>query len=144
MSKHEQCATCAFREGCETQREPDNVLKALICANSGQPFFCHDQVNWRTAVPTRALLREVGICCGWQEEVRKRVRLGWFGAQSGLRQVYGKIALALLEEFIALEEGPEKRRVHQSLKKSIKIITQKELVRLKINRPLASSPHPRS
>lgn len=127
MSGREQCATCAFREGCETTREPYNVLKALICINSGQPFFCHDQVHWRTVVASRELVRRVGICRGWQAEVRKRVAWGWFGPQSSLRQTFGKIALAALEEFVALEDGPEKRKAYRLLGRALKAICRRDV-----------------
>ena len=44
----DKCATCAFRLGTEASRQPLTVLKARLCAQIGEPFYCHDNAVFIT------------------------------------------------------------------------------------------------
>lgn len=107
------CDGCAYADGAAANLEPDNRLKALVCALTGVPFWCHHGMNWQTTPKhlSRAEFQALNlhICEGWRREVSKRIKPGLAGKRRRLiRRWKGEAALMLIDEFIALEPGPEK------------------------------------
>jgi hypothetical protein len=45
----ERCKTCAFREGTAANRSEITMLKAKLCIEICEPFFCHDNVDFVTS-----------------------------------------------------------------------------------------------
>lgn len=52
-----KCGDCAFIPGTEASNSPNTLVKAHLCALTGEPFDCH-------LVP--------GPCAGWAEAVKAR------------------------------------------------------------------------
>jgi hypothetical protein len=123
------CGTCAFRKGCETAGEPDNVLKAEICAAAGLPFFCHHETNMHLLErqPMRDELRANGICRGWQVEVRKRNAAGFFKTHRIYRKAIGRAAILLLDMFIAAKSKREKKSILTKLRDALFILKRPDL-----------------
>lgn len=42
ITLHEKCATCAFRPGTEASKSANTLLKAQLCALTGELFLCHE------------------------------------------------------------------------------------------------------
>lgn len=50
------CRSCAFVEGTFPNGCPETVMDALMCAVTGEPFFCH--YDMKDGKPTK-------LCAGW-------------------------------------------------------------------------------
>ena len=54
-----KCGDCAFIPGTEASNSPNTLVKAHLCALTGEPFDCH---------------LTGGPCAGWVEAVKARKR----------------------------------------------------------------------
>lgn len=74
-----RCEDCAFSAGTKANSDDITRLKTKLCVDTGEPFFCHADVNEmvRGGLPYSEALRICGpndpdtICAGWLEAVAK-------------------------------------------------------------------------
>ena len=52
-----RCKSCAFRSGTFPNGCPETLIQAIACVVSGEPFFCHQQLD--------AHGEPEDICAGW-------------------------------------------------------------------------------
>lgn len=79
-----RCEDCAFSAGTKANADDLTRLKTKLCVDTGEPFFCHSDVNElvRDGIPYSEALRICGpnepenICAGWLEAVAKRGEAG--------------------------------------------------------------------
>ena len=65
-----RCATCAFTTGTQANSQDSTRIKADLCVNSGEPFFCHE--------PDRCDAEGPVACVGWVRAVIKKAESGWY------------------------------------------------------------------
>lgn len=132
------CDTCAFRKDAEAYTEPYNRLRALVCAVSGIPFYCHHGFDWRTTdlvqvnrrfVPVGGeLTGRVQACAGWKREVARLKASGQISPKPDVRKVqriFGEYALHLIKAAIdAPEDSAEKAAHWKELRGVMEILFQ--------------------
>lgn len=122
-----ECEGCAFKSGAAANREPNNFLKAQLCALGALPFYCHDGQDWRDpeshSVATRREIRGRGIriCFGWKTAVGKLAREGHFREGRILKQCFAVAGLEALHGF--LHAGDDAEFKAESLDRLKKILT---------------------
>jgi hypothetical protein len=121
------CDGCAFKKGSEANEEPHNNLKGQLCSLGALPFYCHETIEWRDPAShrpkTRSELRELRragkyqICGGWQKEVNRLSRLGFFGTafQRMVKRAYAITGLEALAIFSATDDAEDKRDARRQL-----------------------------
>jgi hypothetical protein len=128
-----QCASCALLPGSEANKEPLSVLKAIISARGGIPFFCHhsrttgEQYDWKSNEslgPLGLPHAERKLCDGWRREVARLKAAGKFrygpdvsAADVAILRKYEKslahCALLAVEHFVG-EKDPELKKMHRA------------------------------
>ncbi|HEV7674353.1 MAG TPA: hypothetical protein VGQ12_07475 [Candidatus Angelobacter sp.] len=119
------CDTCAFRNGAEANSEPYNRLRALVCAVSGIPFYCHHGFDWQTTdislinrrfVPVGGELTcRMHACAGWKREVARFKANGQIPSDPAVRSVqrqFGEYALCLIKAAIDAPEDSAEKEAH--------------------------------
>src|ERR1700722_7066367 len=109
------CDTCAFGKA-GAALEPHTPLKALILSLGPRPFACHHardghEIDWHghKGLLSFALLprNQRRICAGWQREVAKRAKAGYFkGPYKAIRRA---VADAALEELVVFTDRKTSR-----------------------------------
>jgi hypothetical protein len=124
---NEQCKSCAFKKGTEANKEPHNNLKAQLCSLGAVPFYCHESIDWRDPdshrMRTHGELRELRragkfqMCGGWQREVNRLARLGFFGTafHRMVKRAYAMTGLEALAIFVASDDAEDKRDARRQL-----------------------------
>lgn len=131
------CKSCAFRPGSVTHdQEPNNLLKGLICAAAGVPFFCHHGFDWKNASVSLVAGRfvavggdfepaNVRVCEGWKEQVRRYRSAGYFSVTPDVRKLQihlAAIALDSMRQYIDLPDGEDKCRALETLTTAAEIL----------------------
>ena len=114
------CSTCAFDDhgAGGAADEPHNALKGLICAHGAIPFWCHhakdgSEYDWQMKDsklgPFALPPNNRKLCGGWQAEVAKLARRGFFRNSDYrvIRRCVANVAWSTLDKFAA--NGVSKR-----------------------------------
>lgn len=121
MPCNRQCDGCAYKPGATANLEIDNRLRGKIAMLGPIPFYCHDNDAWRKGdregMKTRREFRESGykICGGWSVAVAELAATGYFNEARQATKVLATIAYQNLQEWIALEPGPDRDEVQKQL-----------------------------
>lgn len=112
MSK--RCKGCAFTEGSEANKEPDNHIKGIICLLTPMPFYCHDSFNYKDpkydlANSIKDLPKTKRICQGWKESVAELAATGYYKEEPKETRIYGKISMITLQQIFASQDAVEKK-----------------------------------
>lgn len=118
MNPKPQCNECALLPGGEANCEPENNLKAALCALGGIPFWCHHGLDWQNPenhkaanrAEARAKVQELGmrICGGWAAEVARLKSVGYFNHIPEAKKAFAQVGIQALNEIPDLEPGPKR------------------------------------
>ncbi len=120
ISLHEKCETCAFRPGTQANNHPSTLLKARLCAMTGEYFLCHEH-NPDIGV---SHLQPV-LCRGWLDLFENNLHSG--RVQDGWQR---DISLAITEVICDAEADPVRYRSEDAVN---------ALIKSKIDAAIASS-----
>jgi hypothetical protein len=131
------CDTCAFGK-TGAALEPHNRLRASICALGPFPFSCHHardgrEIDWRDRLSSPAA-RDLRICVGWQREVARRAKLGYF--KGPYREIRRAVAYAALQEVYAFTNQNVRAQDHRDpegrLRRILRFLSKRDIGPLKI------------
>lgn len=118
------CHGCAFSPGAAANKEPNNLLKGILCAMGAVPFYCHESlVNWRetsaqTVQDLKAAVKpgeRLQVCAGWRAEVAKLHQVGWFKGEEGqLRRELARTGVGALTRWLEPPvDSPERDKARE-------------------------------
>jgi hypothetical protein len=136
------CDTCAFGKA-GAALEPHNHLKALICSLAPRPFACHHtrdgrEIDWHSGMAILSFVflprNQRRICAGWQREVAKRAKAGYFkGPYKNIRRA---VADAALEELVVFTDRKtsrtQKARAETKLRRMMRFLCRQDIGPLRI------------
>ncbi len=117
------CEGCAFSEGAAANQEPYNALRAQVCALGGIPFYCHHDMDWlgsgkRTF--TREEARQLKMCGGWQREVNRLAKSGYFKRASHfIMRGLAMAALDSIEIFVSTTDRDDKEHERKVIDRAL-------------------------
>lgn len=83
----EPCATCAFRQGTEANKDQITQLKVQLCLGSGTPFLCHEPQG------------EGHMCGGFANALEAAVKRGDYKDEDDWRRSFMRACLDEIGEF---------------------------------------------
>jgi len=93
MKNH--CATCAFRNGTEANKDDLTQQKVELCIGSGTPFFCHEEGTSHH------------LCAGFANALDAKVKRGDYKPEDQWRRDVQVGLLALITEAEEFDCTPE-------------------------------------
>lgn len=104
-----RCEDCAFSAGTRASSDELTRLKARLCVDTGEPFYCHEDVieMVKNGTPYSDTLRICSPnepsthCAGWQEAVSKRGEAGTL--ETGWKR---DVLVAMLDVIYESERDP--------------------------------------
>lgn len=129
-----QCDTCAFGNS-GAAKEANNALKGKICALGAIPFWCHHgkdgtEYDWQNSKlgPYELEQSNRKICAGWQAEVAKLKRRGFFDEFRAIRRAAARVAFRSLEIFIDKTVSLHKKeRARVMLERCLKFLVKRDI-----------------
>lgn len=103
--RFERCETCAFRPGTEANGSVLTRLKARLCAEAGEPFYCHEPIEdltregmiFSAAYVTLQEAGELQLCGGYVRLVDSLQRAGFYERDEEWRRRTRRGLLSLIE-----------------------------------------------
>lgn len=101
-----RCEGCAFNPQTDANRSDVTRLKARLCVEALEPFFCHEQVQEavNNGLPYSQAIEQVEmpLCSGWCEAVATRNDSGFYESQEEWRRA---VLRGCLEYIVQVEDG---------------------------------------
>jgi hypothetical protein len=129
-SCNKRCSGCALTRGAVANLEPDNYITANLAVMGPFPFYCHAHIDYSTLKPGKMSReefreREMVLCTGWLEEVKKLAATGYYSENAMVTKVFAKLADENLAIFLQSDDPDDKKEASEILYRLLKELSDK-------------------